>query len=55
MTNFMVACYVVMVLGSLAIGAYLVSNGHPYFAIFVIIMAGCVKFKYTNDEGKKDK
>lgn len=41
---FMLAVIVVVILGMLGIGAWLIIEGHPWFGFLVIIMAGGARY-----------
>jgi hypothetical protein len=40
--------YSIVVLGSFGIGAWLVIQGHPWFAVLIILLGGSVSVKNAN-------
>lgn len=41
-------------MGMVAIGAWLVTNGHPWFALLVFLMAAGVKIQHNFDSDATD-
>jgi hypothetical protein len=38
------------VVGGLAVGAYLIVNGHPWFGGFAMLIGACVSMRHTTDD-----
>ena len=51
--NVMIICvYAVMFVSGIGAGVYLVMNGHPWFALLVFLMTGCLRVKTHDPDGE---
>ena len=52
MSVMIIFVYAVMFVSGVGAGVYLVMNGHPWFALLVFLMTGCLEVKAHKPNGE---